>query len=426
MSKLLREYLKLALGLRPLLEGTIRPERPYFGVKFSNAPVPVKTAITAALTKKRVKVNPDDLDRRLVGVLTPDGSELNINLLNRDFTPDEIGAANSLAKGKRPQRNAEFDKSPNVYSMSVTPGAKYSWLVSKGEELHAEAGALQNLQASFDEATQGGRKPITVQIAGKNFSGVGGIIKNENKAAHSDFILVDTSGNQIEGTGISHKVQKGNMPPQTYSAVTRLLQNLNASGSGDKNEKKLIDFTQKFIEESTATYKDMLVAGETSYVSGWYAEIDDPKIAEVFIYGPKGDPADECAFIIVSDIAGMTLKKAGNLYKLDVGENGHLYARDAKNNIPSDTSHKPILMFRPGTGGSTSRISLTPPELKSISAVKDSMPEAVSLQGTNLVIQYKVHAGPMAKAPGGRAATTLKKVQSVVANALSAKKTSRR
>lgn len=395
-----------------LSEGTIRPQRPYFGVKFSKSPVSVKAAISNVFKKKRIKVNPEDLDKRLIGVLNADGTELSINLLNRDYSPDEIGAANNLAKSKRPQRNSEFDNSINIYSISVSPGEKYSWLVSKGEELHAEQGALQNLQMSFDEATQGGKKPITVQIAGKNFSGVGGIIKNENKAAHSDFILVDTSGNQIEGTGISHKVQKGNMPPQTYSAVTRLLQNLKATGAHDKNEKKLIDFTQKFINDSVKTYKDMLVAGETSYVSGWYAEIDDPKIAEVFIYGPKGDPADECAFIIVSDIAGMTLKKASkNLYKLDVGENGHLYARDAKNNIPVDDSHKPILMFRPGTGGSTARIALTPPEIKAINTVKVNMPEAVSLQGANLVIQYKVHAGPMAKAPGGRAAATLKDVQ---------------
>jgi hypothetical protein len=419
----------------------MRKERPYYGVsldfitKISFDEIVQSIMSSKSIIPKNIRKNKVEVEKyiktnfanRLIAVVekTDEGpTKINIKLLSRDWSGDEIKNANvQYKKSNGRSRYVEFDSALTVVSMTTDkPGVK--WLVSKAEELGAETSALGHIQTLFDAATEGGKKGIKVSIEGVIFNNVGGIKKNEAKTAHSDFILTDTSNEMIAGSGISHKVQKRNLPPQTYAAVTRLIQNIQniqKSEPVDESQKKLIEFTQNFINTSIQLYKNMLIAGETTYVSGWHVEIIDPEIAEVFIYGPRGNEKDECAFIIISDIDGMTLKPlminkklVPNTYVLDAGKSGHLYKRDSDDKIPSDSSHKPILMFRPGTGGSIAKIPLTEEQVSLIKLVEDAIPDAVVLEANSLKIQYKVHAGPKAKAPGGAAAPTLENVQNAV------------
>lgn len=419
MSSLLREYVRQVLKESKtkytLLEATLRAERPYYGLNIFSAPEWLSTQLLELLGKE---VELIDVKNRFIAVIEKEpsgGTKVVFRLLNRDWTGDEIKTANK--QFKKSGKYKDFDDAPFIFSTTTT-SEKISWLISKAEELGAETAALRHLQASFAEATKDGQKSITVLIANKTFNNVGSIKKNENKAAHSDFVLFDAEGKMIEGSGISHKVQKGTTPPQAYSAVTKLSKNINASGADGKN-KELVEFTKNFINESIATYKNALAAGLTSYVSGWYSEIGDSDFAEIFIYGQKGNPKDESAFIVISNIDGMTLKPvAENTYKLDVGSTGRIYSRDSDVKIPSGVQ-KPVLMFRPGTGGSKVDLKLNDAENETIKSLKNELPDTITINNNILTIRYKVHVGPKVKAPGGSTAVTLGAVNDAVKNAVS-------
>ena len=425
MSSLLREYVRQVLKESKtkytLLEATLRAERPYYGLNIFSAPEWLSTQLLEKLLELLGKeVELIDVKNRFIAVIEKEssgGTKVDFRLLNRDWTGDEIKTANG--QFKKSGEYKDFDDAPFIFSTTTT-SKKISWLISKAEELGAETAALRHLQASFAEATEDGQKSITVLIANKTFNNVGSIKKNENKAAHSDFVLFDAEGKMIEGSGISHKVQKGTTPPQAYSAVTKLSKNINASGADGKN-KELVEFTKKFINESIATYKNALAAGLTSYVSGWYSEIVDSDFAEIFIYGQKGNAKDESAFIVISNIDGMTLKPVAskeNTYELDVGSTGRIYSRDSDVKIPSGVQ-KPVLMFRPGTGGSKVDLKLNAAENKTIESLKNELPDTITINNNILTIRYKVHVGPKVKAPGGSTAVTLDAVNDAVKNAVS-------
>ena len=424
MRELLKEYIEL-LG-----EATVRPGRLYYGVNITKSGGFFQIFLNDLLKNKKASslIGPqfknvssdintakeffdDKFANRFIAKNikeTKNSITLQILLINREWSGEELKAANKT------NQYSEFDKGIPVSQTTLKIDAPVSWLVTKQEELTAETNALDAFNAiAFGDGIQ---KTIIVKSTQSNkmltFKNVNSLVKNSDKAGHTDFYFTDINGKIIPGSGISHKAKKSTdkSVAERYAGVTRLMQNLSAQQekfSESIKEKKLLEaaakgavdsgltvkLIQDFIREASVFYKKQALSGIE--LAGFIKSIDVNKFSdeiETMMYGPE---KNDCTMLVISRVDGMSLKKTGkgNVYEFDVGGDGKVFIRP---DIPSDPAYKPIFVCRYGPGGS--KFSFSDDEYKKLLKMRRT-PSYVKMEKGSAHIPVRLYISPAIRTP---------------------------
>ena len=411
-------------------------ESPDFGKKLISF-------IATNLKNKMVLCNPD------ADVEPANTAKLQLLILPKEWTGSDIKKANSkfatIPSYFTVKGGAVIISSKEYAVNKAGKGKELAWTVSKAEELTAELSTLDSFRKTSGLSKKN-KEPKNVVIWSSTgelyhtFENVADVVKSEIKTDHADFYLVDTAGDIISGTGISHKAKafpdSNRGMAERYAGIVGMMNSYaNSIGNMQLQESSAVSSTtyetiKDFVEKSEAYFKLIyLNAGvknpnKPPTIAGFYQTIESNEAMEDMIYGPEEEPG--CDIIVVSTTTGMSLKplskeKAGpiippdteseniysisdeeqigdNWFELDPGPGGYIFIRPE---IPDEVHFPdlfPILMCRFGSKGS--KIYFSDEEAVALKAIygKNDIPK-VGIDNKGYFIGARYYLAPFIRKP---------------------------
>jgi hypothetical protein len=347
---LLQEFIDKIISEELLQEATVRDHRIIYQLNSKKAPKWIIKNIIQALLDMAPSV-PDDiraeidadprkfLKDRIVfnqNLVTPTQAKFTVVWAPKGYDLENVKDSNKSGMPMFDNLTIPLFSFSQPYEIESTVG----WLTTKEEELRCEADELASIRNIFKENGISIDKPATIVVVSTQtgnqlkFDNVVDIVKSPSKTAVADFILIDNAGQEIPGSGISHKC----LGFERFAAFKAMLKSLNDTPELKAEilaiEKKI---NGRWINDTLNNQE------ESAY---WHPiqHVDLPRL----LYGT------DAKMLAVSARGGLRLAKVGdNIFGLSAtgtGEGGPellVYPE-----VPEADQYQPIVKIRYGKGGS--------------------------------------------------------------------------
>ena len=195
-----------------------------------------------------------------------------------------------------------------------------------------------------------GRRTTTVVIGDKTLKNVGGIVKKSGQAnaPGADFVFIDVDGNDIKGTGISHKAEIF----RSYGGIKKLSSELEQAVE-----------LKEFIQDAREAWKKAIKLGQSPREVGFVRDLNEDAIRRVLY---KGD----IDYVVIGNLKFDYDEKSNSIIVHGPG----LYQSPQ---IPKK-EYQPVLKSIYGTGGSKIKFGLAADLYFDLSDMNDMDPSLVS------------------------------------------------